>query len=149
MCSMCQGVLHVSLCIAITSLLRPLHAPLFKFCIRRRLLSCLSPMRLLVVRRVGRVLAYRACSFRVVIGCRRFACGSCFACWLLRGRDNLIVEADSSIASVALVSASAFALSSSLARSSSSFLICCSADNFSAVFYSKSVGSSKRDNVGR
>ena len=29
----------------------------------------------IVVGRLGRVLAYRARSFRAVIGCRRFACG--------------------------------------------------------------------------
>jgi hypothetical protein len=85
---------YVSLCVAITNVLGPLHASLFKFRIRKRLLSRLRPMRPLVVRGVGRVLAYRACPFRVVIGYQAFACGSRFACCLPRGLDKLIIEAE-------------------------------------------------------
>jgi hypothetical protein len=43
--------------------------------------------------RLGRVLAYRARPFRMVIGYHPFAYGSRFARRLLRGLDKLIVEA--------------------------------------------------------
>ena len=44
-----------------------LHPLRDKFCIRKWLLSRLRPMRPLVMRGVGRVPAYRACSFRGVV----------------------------------------------------------------------------------
>src|ERR1700719_4340257 len=67
--------------------------PLRKFRIRKRLLFRLRLMRPLIMWRLGRVLAYRARPFRMVIGYHPFAYGSRFARRLLRGLDKLIVEA--------------------------------------------------------
>src|ERR1700736_819242 len=94
MCSIWKNGIHVSLCVVITKVLHPLHTSLIELGICKRLLSCVSPMRPLVMRGVGRVLAYRAHSSRVMIGCRCFARVSRFACGRPRGLDELIIEAE-------------------------------------------------------